>query len=110
VALIEVNGCVFDGVQFVRSHGFDSLDPVGREAFVNHVHLADSDRREVAARIVESWAAEMRVRWPDKTFRIYRQVEADEVIVRFHLVRPDLPNWSEQGTEVITVSGGAEDV
>jgi hypothetical protein len=92
VALIEVGGCVFDEEQFGRSHGFYSLDPVGREAFVNHVHFAGSDRVEVAARIVASWAAEMRSRWPDKNFRIYRQVEADEVAVRFHLVRPNLPD------------------
>jgi hypothetical protein len=47
----------------------------------------------------------MRSRWPDRTFRLYRQVEAGEVTIRFHLVRPGLPNWCELGTEVITVGG-----
>jgi hypothetical protein len=103
VALIEVGECIFDEQQFGRSHGFDSLDPVGREAFVNHVHLAGSDSGEAAARIVASWVAEMRTRWPDKTFRIYRAVQGNEVTVRFHLARPGLPNWCEQGIEIITV-------
>src|SRR5262245_32027231 len=105
VALIEVRGCVFDERLFGLSHGFDSLDPVGREAFVNHVHLDGNDRDEIASRIVAEWAAEMRSRWPEKTFRIYRHVEPGEVTVRFHLARPDVPNWCEQGVEIMTVQG-----
>jgi hypothetical protein len=93
--LIEVGGCVFEAEQFGLSHGFESLDLVGREAFVNHLHLAGEDRILAAERIIGSWVAEMRSRWPDRTFRIYRQVEADEVTFRFHLVRPSLPNWCE---------------
>jgi hypothetical protein len=51
----------------------------------------------------------MRSRWPDRTFRIYRQVEADEVTFRFHLVRPSLPNWCEKEIEIITVAAETGD-
>jgi hypothetical protein len=103
VALVEVEGCVYDERQFALSHGYEALDPVAREAFVNHVHLASADRAAMAERLIGSWAAEMRDRWPGRVFRIYRQVEADEVIVRFHVVRPGVPDWCESGIEIITV-------
>lgn len=107
MALAEVEGCVFDEQQLRVSHGYESLDPVAREAFVNHRHLAGAGRAGDAQAVIESWAAEMRSRWPNRTFRIYREAEADEVTIRFHLVRPGMPNWCEQGVEVITV-GDAE--
>jgi hypothetical protein len=105
VALIEVEGCIFDERRLGLSHGFESLDPVGREAFVNHLHLAGGERAREAQGIIDSWATEMRSRWPGRAFRIYRQVEADEVTIRFHLVRPGLPDWCDQGIEIITVAG-----
>jgi hypothetical protein len=105
VALIEVEGCIFDERLLTLSHGFESLDPVGREAFVNHLHLGGYGRVKEAQDVIESWVADMRSLWPSRTFRIYRQVEADEVTIRFHLVRPELPNWCEQGIEIICVSG-----
>jgi hypothetical protein len=106
MTLIEVGGCVFDERQFALSHGFESLDPVGREAFINHVHLAGVDRENVARQTIELWAAEMRSRWPDRTFRIYRQAEAGETTLRFHAVRPGFANWCEEGIEIITVGAG----
>ena len=39
-ALIKIGECVFDQRQYDSSHGFESLDPIGQEAFVNHIHLA----------------------------------------------------------------------
>jgi hypothetical protein len=107
VALIEVDGCIFDERQLSCSHGFESLDPVGREAFVNHLHIAGSDRVRAARGVIEAWAAEMLSRWADRTFRIYRQLEADEITIRFHVVRPGVPNWCEEGVEIITVGGEA---
>lgn len=104
MALIEIGDCVFDQKQFGFSHGFKELDPVAQEAFVNHLHLAGEDAAAEANRIIESWTSEMRLHWPTRTFRIYRQIEAIEITIRFHLVRADLPNWCEQGIEIITVS------
>jgi hypothetical protein len=104
--LIEVEGCVFDKRQLSVSHGFESLDPVGREAFVNHMHFAGDDRENVARQTIESWTAEMRSRWPNRTFRIYRQAETGEITLRFHVVRPSLANWCEGEIEIITVAAG----
>ena len=103
VPLVEVDSCVFDAEQFRLSHGFESLDVVAREAFVNHLQLSGEDRAEVAERVIRSWAAEMKARWPGRVFRIYRQVESEEVTIRFHTARPGLPNWCESGVEVIVV-------
>ena len=104
MALIEIGDCVFDRKQFDLTRGCESLDPVAREAFVNHLHLAGDDAAAEANRIIESWTYEMRSRWPTRTFRIYRHVEAREITIRFHIVRAGLPNWCERGIEVITVS------
>jgi hypothetical protein len=105
--LVEVDGCVFDAEQLRLSRGFESLDPVGREAFVNHMHLAGAERAAAVERVISSWAAEMRARWPEQEFRIYRHVVPDEVTIRFHMVRPGLPNWCEDENlvEVIVVGG-----
>ncbi len=105
MALVEVGGCVFDEGQLGLSCGYESLDTIGREAFVNHTHLDAADREAEAARVIEAWAAEMRARWPSRVFRIYRHAEAGEVTVRFHTVRLGVPDWCEVGVEVITVGG-----
>jgi hypothetical protein len=105
MALIEVKGCIYDEGEFRKSHGYESFDPVGREAFVNHIHLEGTDRETVATSVIALWTTEMCSRWPTRTFRIYRQVETDEVTIRFHMVRPDWPNWCEDGIEIITVCG-----
>ncbi len=59
MSLVEVDGCIYDEQQLESSHGFESLDPVGREAFVNHIHVNGDDRHNIACRIVEMWAEEM---------------------------------------------------
>ena len=44
MALIEIGECVFDQRQYDSSHGFESLNPIAQEAFVNHLHLTgDTD-------------------------------------------------------------------
>jgi hypothetical protein len=103
--LVELGGCVFDANQLKSSHGYERLDLIGREAFVNHMHLTNCDREAEARRIIEAWATELSARWPNSTFRIYRDVEVDEVTIRFHMVRPGEPNWCEEGVEVIVVGG-----
>jgi hypothetical protein len=103
MALVEVGECIFDAEQLRLSHGYEGLDPVGQEAFVNHIHFSGADREAVAARVIESWIAEMRARWPGRTFRVYRHLGANEVIIRFHVVRAGVPNWCEGGVGVITV-------
>jgi hypothetical protein len=101
--LVEMDGCIFDEHQLGLSHGFESLDPVAREAFVNHLHIGGDDRDAVADRIIRSWTAEMRTRWPDRAFRVYRQSGPSEVIIRFHASRPELPNWCEAGVEIMEI-------
>jgi hypothetical protein len=103
MALVEADGCIFDEQQLVLSRGFESLDPIAREAFVNHVHIGGKDREAVADLVVRSWVAEMRSRWPDRAFRIYRHSDSSEVVVRFHMVRCDLLNWSEDVEDVIEI-------
>src|SRR5262249_13477001 len=97
--------CVFDERQYELSHGFESLDPIAQEAFVNHLHVSGGNAADDAKRIVESWVTEMRARWPNTEFRIFREVQPSEITIRFHVVRPGLANWCEQGIEIITVSG-----
>ena len=108
-ALVEIGECVFDQRQYESSHGFESLDPIAQEAFVNHMHLDGETAVSDADRIVECWASEMRARWPNEIFRIYRHVESSEITIRFHKVRPGLANWCDQvveiGVEIITVCG-----
>ena len=111
--LIEVGDCVFDKAQFGLSRGSESLDAVAQEAFVNHLHLTGEDRADAAIRVIAGWAAEMRTRWPERTFRIYRAVELAEVTIRFHVVRPGLADWCDSGlagVEVITVGPSADTV
>ena len=109
--LIEIGDCVFDRKQYDLSCGFEALDPVGREAFVNHLHLAGENAAHEADRIIESWINEMRLRWPGRTFRIYRHVDRAEITIRFHLVRPGLLNWCDQDIEIITVTAlGSADI
>ena len=107
MALAEVGGCIYDTDQLRLSHGFEGLDPVGREAFVNHWHLTATDRVAAAEQIIQSWVAEMRARWPGHAFRIYRQVDDGEVMIRFHEVRTDVPNWCEDNIEVVVI--GSQD-
>lgn len=107
--LVEIDGCIFDAAELRTSHGYESLDPVGREAFVNHLHLTGSGRADAAAEVIAGWTGEMRSHWPDHRFRIYRVVEPDEVSVRFHTVRSDLADWcagGQESVEVITVGPG----
>ncbi len=101
--LIEIDGCVFDRDQLECSHGFEELDAVGRESFVNHIHLEGADHLTRARAIIESWAAELQRRCRNGRFRIYLQSEPDETIIRFHRVRDGVPNWAESGIEIIEV-------
>lgn len=105
MALIEIGDCVFDQRQYDSSPGFELLDPVAQESFVNHLHLAGDTAAFEAHQIVERWASEMRARWPSQTFRVYRHVESSQITIRFHKVRPGTANWCEEGVEIITVTG-----
>lgn len=94
---------MFDGDQLALSHGHDHLDAVAREAFVNHVHFTGPERRSEANRLVDSWRSQLNSGWPGATFRIYWVTTPGEVTVRFHRVREGLPNWADEGVEVIEV-------
>ncbi len=97
--LIEHNSCIFDEKQLALSHGYEALDSVGQEAFVNHIHFEDSERVQVD-RLVDHWKREMRSKWPDRAFRIYVHEAEREIIVRFHQIRDGMPHWSEASEEL----------
>ena len=101
--LVEVDGCVFDADQLPNSHGRDGLDPVARESFVNHLHIAGRGRAARATQLIESWSTDFQSGWPGSTFRIYREASPNEVTLRFHRVRKGIPNWAEEGVEIIEV-------
>ena len=101
--LIEVDGCIFDQVQLKLSNGFENLDKVGKEAFVNHIHLDGKKRLIKAQNIIDSWIMEFKEKWPKHVFRNYKHVEKEEITIRFHLVRSDEPNWCVSGTEIIEI-------
>lgn len=73
---------------------------------MNHLHLTTADRVAAAEQIIRAWAAEMWARWLGHAFRIYRQSDEGEVTIRFHMIRPGLPNWCEEGIEVLVVGSG----
>ncbi len=102
--LIEVDGCVYDEQSFKTSHGYERMDEIGREAFVNHIHINGDDRHAQVKSMIDHWTREMKVKWPDRAFRIYRQVEPDEISIRFHMVREDLPDWCDSGLDIIEVN------
>jgi hypothetical protein len=101
--LIERNGCIFVEDLLNGAHGFDHLDAVGQEAFVNHVHLGGRDRKKNADSIISEWTKEMRANWKGRVFRIYRDVNLDEIVIRFHLRREGVPNWFELGIEITEI-------
>jgi hypothetical protein len=107
--LVEVEGCVFDATQLPLSHGHSDLDPVAKEAFVNHIHLEGPDCASRADAIVLAWCQELRDGWPKARFRIYREVGRGEATVRFHMVRQGVANWAEACDRIVAVgpAGGS---
>jgi hypothetical protein len=103
--LIEIDGCIYDAAAFPLSHGFGHLDSVGREAFVNHIHLSGDAREQLADQIVQDWIKDMHSKWPNETFRVYRHVIDREIVLRFHLVRHGVANWFEGEEGLLVVEG-----
>jgi hypothetical protein len=101
--LVEVAGCVFDVDQLRLSHGYEDLDPVAKEAFVNHVHIKRPDCATRAACMVSAWSRELRAGWPKAAFRIYRERSLGEVTIRFHMIRHGLANWTEACDEILEI-------
>ncbi len=109
--LIEIEGCIFLKDELGNSHGYESLDAVGQEAFVNHIHLDGSDHESEAGKWVQDVTEALKHGWPSRSFRIYRQTDPRESTVRFHMVRESQPNWCEQdleGIEIIEVLGRSQ--
>ncbi|WP_269541778.1 hypothetical protein [Cerasicoccus fimbriatus] len=102
--LIEIQDCIYDEIQLKKSHGFDGLDKIGKESFVNHIHFEGSDNRGTAQSKINEWKEEMLKKWPNKSFRIYRDEQESETILRFHEVRPELPNWCDSGVEIMEIN------
>lgn len=101
--LIEINGAVFDRAQLALSNGYEALDAVGQESFVNHVHLGGTDRTVRANRLVSAWQECMQAFGRGRLFRLYIHRKQGEIIVRFHVVRAGVPNWYEAGDESIEI-------
>ena len=101
--LIEQDGCIFDSEQLPLSHGYESLDPVAQEAFVNHIHFDETDRELLAQELADQWERDMRAYWPAAEFRIYIHRTEDEIIVRCHRVRPGVPDWASPGVPDLRV-------
>lgn len=108
VPLFAVGGVVLSGDPKEAKRHFtskDPSDPVGLEAFVNHYHLEDyveefsleprRKRRELnrlADALILVWAERLAGILAERTALFYAGGEED-VIVRFHLERPDEPPW-----------------
>ncbi len=101
--LVEIDGCIFDERQITLSHGYEKYDKVDREVFVNHIHLNGENRVPISQEIIAAWSREMKEKWPGQVFRIYRQVNEDEITLRFHLVRKGEPDWCDSGLDIIEV-------
>ena len=101
--LTEMDGAVFDRAQLALSHGYEALDAVGQEAFVNHVHFGGPGRTARANSLVSTWRECMQACGRGRTFRVYTHRKRGEIIVRFHVVRAGVPNWCEPGDESIDV-------
>lgn len=93
--LIQIEECIFDQSELQGAHGFEELDPVGKEAFVNHIHFEGKNRRQESEGIIQGWIKEMKAKFPRKTFRIYKNVGRREITIRFHVVREGVPNWAD---------------
>jgi hypothetical protein len=101
--LVRSGDCVFDREQLIHSFGYESLDAVGREAFVNHIHLEGENRERLANELVSDWSDELREKWPLERFRIYWCEDVSEITVRFHRVRDGVPNWYDSGLSNVRV-------
>lgn len=101
--LVEMNGCVYLESEMLVAHGHEDLDAVGREAFVNHVHISGSDHETKSTRLVERIVSELKRGWPGRMFRVYSEIRPDESIVRFHMVREAMPNWCDATIEGLVI-------
>jgi hypothetical protein len=105
--LIELNDCIFDQDQLSHSFGYENLDPVGQEAFVNHVHFSGINFQEHSRMLMAAWENEMETKWSNFVFRIYLQQGANENTLRFHRVRQGIPNWyKDEGENIIIKTVG----
>jgi hypothetical protein len=102
--MLEKNGnCIFDSELLKHTQGFESLDAIGQEAFVNHIHFDGKNRVTESESKIADWIQEIRTKYNDSKFRIYKQVEADEITIRMHMVRPGVANWIDDGIEIIEI-------
>ncbi len=105
------------------------MDHTGVEAFLNHTHIMDLFRHEVAwedghydhhspdfkdlceigKKLAGIWYQKLQVDFPNYRFRVY-YTQDDDPIVRFHRVRENEPYWLsensysdevEQGTVIV---------
>jgi hypothetical protein len=101
--IIVRDECIFDKEQLDKSHGYEGLDPIGQESFVNYLHFEGINSKEMSDKILKTWSCELTQKWPSDTFRIYRQTESGEITIRFHKVRPNYANWAEAGVEILEI-------
>jgi len=104
--LAKLNGCIFLKEEIEQSHGYENLDAIGQEAFVNHIHIEGIDHESKAEKWVQDVTDALKQDCPGLLFRIYRQTDSQESTVRFHKFRDSQPNWCEddlEGIEIIEV-------
>ena len=101
--LVRSGDCVFDREQLSHSFGYQELDAVGQEAFVNHIHFEGENREHQAKELVQGWIEELREKWPRDRFRIYWCEDESEITVRFHRVHEGMPNWYDSGSPHVRV-------
>lgn len=103
--IIKKRGRYLVATQQKISHGYENLDAVGIESFINHMHLWGKNRNKQCQEIIQDWIFQFISKWPQETFRIYRHFDKNEITIRFHAQRTTCPNWSEDTNGLIIVSG-----
>jgi hypothetical protein len=105
VKIVKLRGLYLIHDQIDKSFGHEGLDSVGKESFINHIHIMGPDRLGKSLKIINWWVAQLMRNWPKVSFRIYQIVSRGEVTLRLHSVRNGVPNWSEDKNGLIVING-----
>ena len=98
--LVEIDQCIYIRKEYEHSRGFEGEDRVGRESFVNHIHIEGKNHLRNADDHIQRLCTALKAGWPNARFRIYHQIDPSESTVRFHMVRESEPNWCSESGEI----------
>ena len=99
-----MTGCVFLAAEMDRRTApDDGLDRTGREALVNHIHIADrlqtrENMAEQGCLYAVALAARLADTYPDDKFTVVMSV-GDNCVVRSYVTRPDEVPWLSDDLE-----------